>query len=100
MATHYSVLAWRIPGAGEPGGLPSIGSQSQTQLKRLSSSIGSFIFFNIFILFLAVLGVHCCTGFSSCCSKQGLLSSCGAQASHWSGLSCSREWAVGHSRLQ
>ena len=26
MATHCSVLAWRIPGAGEPGGLPSIGS--------------------------------------------------------------------------
>ena len=25
MATHSSVLAWRIPGAGEPGGLPSIG---------------------------------------------------------------------------
>ena len=26
MATHSSVLAWRIPGTGEPGGLPSIGS--------------------------------------------------------------------------
>ena len=25
-ATHSSVLAWRIPGTGEPGGLPSIGS--------------------------------------------------------------------------
>ena len=25
-ATHSSVLAWRIPGAGEPGGLPSMGS--------------------------------------------------------------------------
>ena len=25
MATHSSVLAWRIPGAGEPGGLPSMG---------------------------------------------------------------------------
>ena len=25
MATHSSVLAWRIPGTGEPGGLPSIG---------------------------------------------------------------------------
>ena len=38
MATHSSVLAWRIPGTGEPGGLPSVGSQSQTRLKRLSSS--------------------------------------------------------------
>ena len=25
MATHSSVLAWRIPGTGEPGGLPSMG---------------------------------------------------------------------------
>ena len=38
MATHSSVLAWRIPGTGEPGGLPPMGSQSQTRLKRLSSS--------------------------------------------------------------
>ena len=27
MATHSSVLAWRIPGTGEPGGLPSVGSR-------------------------------------------------------------------------
>ena len=45
MATHSSVLAWRIPGTGEPGGLPSMGSpgawwaavygvaQSRTRLK-------------------------------------------------------------------
>ena len=26
MATHSSVLAWRIPGMGDPGGLPSMGS--------------------------------------------------------------------------
>ena len=26
MATHSSVLAWRIPGTGEPGGLPFLGS--------------------------------------------------------------------------
>ena len=26
MATHSSVLAWRIPGVGEPGGLTSMGS--------------------------------------------------------------------------
>ena len=39
MATHSSVLAWRIPGTGEPGGLPLYGvAQSQTQLKRLSNS--------------------------------------------------------------
>ena len=26
MATHFSTLAWRIPGTGQPGGLPSMGS--------------------------------------------------------------------------
>ena len=26
MATHSGVLAWRIPGTGKPGGLPSMGS--------------------------------------------------------------------------
>ena len=35
MATHSSILAWRIPWAEEPGRLQSIGSQSQTRLKRL-----------------------------------------------------------------
>ena len=30
MATHSSILAWRIPGIDEPGGLPSMGSHSQT----------------------------------------------------------------------
>ena len=26
MATHSSILAWRVPGTGEPDGLPSVGS--------------------------------------------------------------------------
>ena len=42
MATHSSILAWRIPGTGESGGLLSMGSHSQTRLKRLSSSSYSF----------------------------------------------------------
>ena len=37
-ATHSSVLAWRIPGTGEPGELPAMVSHSRTRLKRLSSS--------------------------------------------------------------
>ena len=32
MATHSSVLAWRIPWTEEPGGLQSIGSQSRIRL--------------------------------------------------------------------
>ena len=32
MATHSSILAWKIPWTEEPGGLQPTGSQSQTQL--------------------------------------------------------------------
>ena len=42
MATHSSLLAWRIPGTEEPGGLPPMGSQSQT---RLSDFILTFHFY-------------------------------------------------------
>ena len=54
MVTHSSVLAWRIPGTGEPGGLPSMGSHkvghdwsdlaaaaaSDSVVKNLSASAG------------------------------------------------------------
>ena len=32
MATHFSILAWRIPWTEEPGGLQSVGLQSRTWL--------------------------------------------------------------------
>ena len=35
MATHSSILAWRIPWTGEPGGLQSVGSQSHTHTKEI-----------------------------------------------------------------
>ena len=38
MATHPSILAWRIPWTEEPGRLWSIESQSWTQLKQLSTA--------------------------------------------------------------
>ena len=34
MATHFSIVAWRTPWTEEPGGLQSLGSQSQTQLSN------------------------------------------------------------------
>ena len=37
MATHSSILSWRIPRTEEPGGLQSMGSQGQTRLKQLST---------------------------------------------------------------
>ena len=36
MATYSSILAWRIAWTEEPGGLQSMGSQSQTEVKRPS----------------------------------------------------------------
>ena len=55
MATHSSILAWRIPWTQEPGGLQSTGSQSRTRLSdftyllgvlyRLSSTLLTFLFF-------------------------------------------------------
>ena len=38
MATHFIVLAWRIPWTEEPGGLQSIVSQSRTRLKGLGTA--------------------------------------------------------------
>ena len=38
MATHSSILAWRVPWTEQPGGPQSMASQSQTVLKRLSTS--------------------------------------------------------------
>ena len=95
MATHSSVLAWRIPGAGEPGGLPSMGSQSQTRLKRLSSSSSSS------------RSSLLCRLFSSCgeqghsgCSAQASLcvgfSGCGAQALGCTGPSSCGSRALEH----
>ena len=37
MATHSSILAWKIPWAKEPGGLQSMGSQSWTRLSDFTS---------------------------------------------------------------
>ena len=40
MATHPSILAWRIPWTEEPGGLQPTGSQSRTRLSNFTSLVG------------------------------------------------------------
>ena len=65
MATHSSVLVWRIPGTGEPGGLPSVGSHrvghdwsssSSKEPYLMFSSISPSIFYNFcFVKAAAVL---------------------------------------------
>ena len=62
MATHSSVLAWRIPGTGEPGGLPSMGSHrvrhawsdlaaaaANLDYKKWDHEIGSYYKVNLII---------------------------------------------------
>ena len=64
MPTHSSVLAWRIPGTGEPGGLLSMVAQSRTRLKRLSSSssINYTYKVNIYVSFF-LFGPHITFGY-------------------------------------
>ena len=56
MATHSSVLAWRIPGTVEPGGLPSLGSHrvrhNRSDLAAAIFTISQFMFVFIDIFFL------------------------------------------------
>ena len=54
-------------------------------------------FLNFIYLFLAALGLGCCscTQAFSGCGVEGLLSSCGARAFHCDGFSCCEAWALG-----
>ena len=59
MATHSSILAWRIPWTEEPGGLQSTGSQRvrHDRATSLSLSLGCFIdLLIVFIYFLYMQG--------------------------------------------
>ena len=50
MATHSSVLAWRIPGTGEPGGLPSMGSHRVGQdWSDLAAAAAAAMFLIVFL---------------------------------------------------
>ena len=46
MATHSSVLAWRIPGTGKPGGLPSVGSHrvGHDWSDLAAAALGTYVF--------------------------------------------------------
>ena len=44
MATHSSVLTWRTPGTGEPGGLPSVGSHRALLAALLSIVLKEGVF--------------------------------------------------------
>ena len=54
-----------------------------------------FIYLNNYLIFWAVLCLHCCTGFSLVRREQGLFR-CGVRISYFGGFSCGRVGAVGH----
>ena len=58
IATHSSVLAWRIPGMAEPGGLPSMGSHRVGHDWRdlAAAAAGNWFLSLIFLLFPIVFG--------------------------------------------
>ena len=47
MATHSSVLAWRIPGMGEPGGLPAMGSH---RVRHDWSDLAAELIYNVMLV--------------------------------------------------
>ena len=57
MVTHSSILAWRIPWTGEPGGLQPMGSQELDTTKPLTLSrsiiFHEFYYFKVVISFLS-----------------------------------------------
>ena len=82
MATHSSVLAWRIPGTGEPGRQPSLGSQ------RVGHDWSDAA---------AVLCLHCCVRAFSSCSERGLpfLALCRLLSVVGSRLRSTSSWHIG-----
>ena len=58
IATHSGVLAWRIPGTGEPGGLPSMGSHRvRHDWSDLAAAAAAWV--SLFILLEENTGVIC-----------------------------------------
>ena len=74
MATHSSVLAWRIPGKGEPGGLPSMG------LRRVGHDWSGLAAAAAVLFFLALLPEFFILGL--CTATRG----CGCGGEHGTGL--------------
>ena len=86
-------LAARKDGQSEPLVL----EQVKREIKENNISCLWILFKkNNFLIFLAVLELHCYEGFFSGCGEQGLLFSCGAQVSHCSGFIYCQTWALGY----
>ena len=75
MATHSSILAWRIPWIEEPGGLQSIGSQLDTTLSTHTKRRKCSVAVRLFVTPWTV-------------AHQGPLSMGFPRKEYWSGLPC------------
>ena len=98
MATHSSVLAWRIPGTGEPGGLPSMGlhrvrhdCSALEQQQQHTSTYDTRPHLSIFVFFFEFLFIFGCAGSLTLC---GLSDSCSTWASPCDGFSLCRARAL------
>ena len=62
MATHCTILAWRIPGTEEPGGLPSTGSHrvrhNSSNLAAAAAAAAVPIFKELTLFFILIFGNH------------------------------------------
>ena len=61
MATHSSILAWRIPGMGEPGGLPSMGSHRvghEWSDLAAAAAVSIIRYSTLFLLFFIYIFYH------------------------------------------
>ena len=65
------------------------------QTTQYSGFLSLFLKNNFIYFLFGYAGLHCCSGFFSSCSKEGLISSCGVWASHSGGFSCCRAWTLG-----
>ena len=61
METHSSVLAWRIPGTEEPGGMPSMGSIESDTTGDLAAAASDnhFAFWHFFFLGMILITASC-----------------------------------------
>ena len=104
MAARSSILTWRIPWTAAWWAAVHGVAKSWTRLKLLSTAhtahkhLCTLLF--VFSKKLCIFSVWLCWVFVTArallyCREWGLLSSYGAQASHCSGSSCCRAWALG-----
>ena len=97
MATHSSILAWRIPRTEESGRLPDGVAKSWTQLKWLS--MRAYICLHIYVLFfLVALGLQCFVWTLSSCRERGLVFLVLMAFSSW-WLLLLQTWALERSEL-